>query len=279
MESASQAQSLIDASASCDTDPPRCNRDTGHRASALLRGVLIRPGTISDYHALARFHYIPGTPAAFVRVLCAELMCEVPACWGMGTSPGRVPANRLLLGVLGISMPVLNSRLRPLAWPGRYRTGDRRADALRINRELRTISRVIIDPRVRGIGLAARLVREYLADPQTPATEGIAAMGQFCPFMLAGGMRQYQLAPLAHESRFADALAAMGVGPVDVLADAGCRRFVLGSDFLQRELSRFMQGSPKRRQSRLAHEDALVWACAALCSPRVAYAHSKEIKQ
>lgn len=61
------------------------------------------------------------------------------------------------LGVLVVSMPVLNSRLRPLAWPSRYRTGDRRADARRINRELRTLSRVIVDPRVRGIGLATRL--------------------------------------------------------------------------------------------------------------------------
>ena len=118
---------------------------------------ILRAGTMRDYHALARFHYRATRPATIARILTLD-----------------DPNHDEPVGVLVLSMPTLNGRWRDEAWPGRFRARDRSAAAARINRELRTISRVIIDPRYRGLGLAARLVRAYLSSPDTPATEAIA---------------------------------------------------------------------------------------------------------
>lgn len=254
-------------------------------ASPLLAAITIRPGNVRDYDALARFHYIPGRPAAFAGVLRAEIEQGVfiarwtPPIADADARAEQVQRNPILLGVLAVSMPVLDSRLRPLAWPGRYRTADRHADMLRVNRELRTISRVIIDPRVRGIGLATRLVRQYLTEPLTPATEAIAAMGGCCPFFSAAGMTPYELPLARHELRLIDALAWFGVTPIDVLTDPARCASLLCRPLMQRELTRFMQGNPKRRQGHLSRGEALLAACASLCSPRVAYAHCKENNQ
>jgi GNAT superfamily N-acetyltransferase len=159
----------------------------------------IRPGTISDYHALSRFHYRAARPATIARILVIDVSLSDT------------------VGVLTVSMPTLNGRWRDLAWPDRFRSRDRAADTARINRELRTISRVIIDPRYRGLGLAAALVRAYLARPLTPATEAVAAMGAISPFFERAGMMPYTLAPHAREQRLAHALQATEIAAIHLL--------------------------------------------------------------
>ena len=135
------------------------------------RAIRVENGSADDYSLLSVFHYIAGRPARPALTLRAidEISGE-------------------LCGVLVVTMPTLNSAWRDQAWPGRYRTGDKKADAARINRELRTIARVIVDPRFRARGVATRLVRAYLKDPLTPATEAIAAMGRVCPFFASADM-------------------------------------------------------------------------------------------
>lgn len=249
------------------------------RCGPLLASVAIREGDLRDYDALSRFHYVPRRPAAAVRVLRAEID---PGRVSSGTvapfdrTDGRGPALPILLGVLVVSMPVLNSRLRPLAWPGRYRTGDRRADARRINRELRTLSRVIVDPRVRGIGLATRLTRHYLDAPLTPATEGIAAMGVCSPFLQAAGMTPYVLPLTRSEARFIDALEFLGLSPARLLSDPTRHAGLLDGAFLRRELERFVRYSPRRRVNGASCDESILAVCRTLCSPRIAYAFSKE---
>ena len=165
------------------------------RASVPADRFVIERGSRSDYEALSRFHYRAGPPATIAAVLRA------------------VDHERSLLGgVLVVSMPTLNGGWRELAWPGRYAGCDRRELTARINRELRCISRVVIDPRVRGIGLAVKLVRAYLGAPLTPATEAIAQMGRVSPFFERAGMTAYPLPRQRRDARLADALFARGVG-------------------------------------------------------------------
>jgi ABC-type dipeptide/oligopeptide/nickel transport system ATPase subunit len=179
-------------------------RRTPGRPPALALRIV--RGTIADYTRLAHLHYRAGPPATHELVLTAT------------TRAGD------LAGVLVVSRPTLNGPWRSLAWPGRYRSGSARADAARLNDEVRTISRVIVDPRFRARGVARRLVRAYLRGPLTPATEAIAAMGVCSPFFRAAGMIEYRLGPSRRDARLADALEVAGLCPADLLDSARAGR-------------------------------------------------------
>lgn len=215
----------------------------------------IEPGGRTDFRALARFHYRAGEPATVVRVLRA------------------IDRERDLLGgVLVVSMPTLNGGWRELAWPGRYGRGDRREQVRRINDELRCISRVVIDPRVRGIGLAVRLVRAYLACPLTPATEAIAQMGVVSPFFERAGMTPYPVPKQARDVRLADALYGLGIGMRAL--DAGMPSL---PDAARAELVRWARSSRTTASLVEGPEHALVERCRrALVESPVAYAHTNE---
>ncbi len=80
----------------------------------------------------------------------------------------RALVEQQLAGVLVVSMPTLNGRWRHAAWPDvDWAAGGRTAAARRLNLRVRTISRVIVEPRCRGMGVATKLVRSYLAGPLT----------------------------------------------------------------------------------------------------------------
>jgi GNAT superfamily N-acetyltransferase len=133
--------------------------------------IRIEVGTRGDYGELAGFHYRAGPPATCVRVLRA-------------VEGGR------LAGVLVVSMPTMNGAWRKEAWPELFAAGlDRRELIQELNLRVRTISRVVVEPRWRGMGVARRLVRAYLDEPLSPWTEAAAAMGDVSPFFERAGMR------------------------------------------------------------------------------------------
>ena len=145
-------------------------------------------------------------------------------------------------------MPTLNGVWRRQAWPERYEGGCKRRGAARMNAELRCISRVIVEPRSRGLGVASALVRAYLAAPMSPATEAIAAMGGVSPFFRAAGMTEYHLPRPAHDARLSDALAHRGLG-LFALLDVSSR----GDALIARELSRW----GKHARIRITEDDPL----------------------
>lgn len=235
----------------------RAMRAGGENPAASLRlGV----GVAADYDALACFHYRAGRPATIVRVLAAR------------------DERGELAGVLVVSMPTLNGAWRALAWPGVFDTPDRRENARRLNARLRTISRVVVDPRWRGLGVATRLVRAYLcggvpgATP-TLASEAPAAMGALSPFFERAGMTRYELPPARRDARLLDALAALGMDERD-LAHADClARRARADRFLARELRRWAGSS--RATARHAREGPAALArraAAGVAERRVAFA-------
>ncbi|MEM9065886.1 MAG: hypothetical protein AAGB51_10400 [Planctomycetota bacterium] len=113
----------------------------------------IERGAFTDYLALARHHYVSAMPACPVLVLRAMK-------WG------------ILAGVLVVSMPTMNGAWRRIAW--KEQPEDRSQRVRWLNAHVRTLSRLVIDPRVRGLGIATALVRKYLADPVTERTEASA---------------------------------------------------------------------------------------------------------
>jgi hypothetical protein len=65
---------------------------------------------------------------------------------------------------------------------------DNRRRALWLRDNLRTISRIIVHPRFRGIGLASQLARCLCDDCPTPYIEAIAAMAALHPLFERAGM-------------------------------------------------------------------------------------------
>ncbi|MBI1370290.1 MAG: hypothetical protein GC162_16770 [Planctomycetes bacterium] len=180
-----------------------------------------RPGTLADYRQLAGFHYLRHQPWSVERVLVLEdvapgvAMRFAGACEGRGTlrdGDPRALEGAHVVGVLIESLPALSCALRDAATRRRYAGwSDRGAGARLLNREVRCISRVIVHPQWRGLGLAVRLVKWALATATTPCTEALAAMGRVHPFFELAGMRAYQRWPLAKDQRLIDALRYAGI--------------------------------------------------------------------
>lgn len=140
----------------------------------------IVPGTIRDYHALSRFHYLSGPPAAHKRV------------YRIRTPAGDVRRGQpAVAGVLVVSPALSACRGRNIATAGRYSGRDRSAALVRLNAEMEWISRVVVHPAYRGCGLAVRLVRHALRKSQTPWMESLAVMGRVHPFFELAGMTCY----------------------------------------------------------------------------------------
>jgi GNAT superfamily N-acetyltransferase len=99
------------------------------------------------------------------------------------TGAGRLAAVAVL------SYPTVNSAARDralgmTAWPAARKL------AL-ANRDVRTISRVVVHPQFRGVGLASRLVRVICDQCPTRWVEAYAVMGRVHPFFEKGGMTRH----------------------------------------------------------------------------------------
>ena len=230
------------------------------RDTEAARSIITEEGCRDDYKALAHWHYRPGAPAAPVKTLRL-----------------RHAALNETIGVLVVAMPTLNARWRRIAWPGRYNASNKRANAKRINNEIRRIARVIIDPRFRGLGLASRLVRAYLRNPLTPCTESAAVMGNCTNFFERAGMTAYHLPSTARQARMTDALEHTGVLPHDLASPtnawAAATTSPINSKFINRELRRWANAS--RTDSRHADditEDLWKRACHSIAGVPVGYA-------
>ena len=220
-------------------------------------------GNRSDYEQLAHYHYKAGAPATIART-AGGLPCILAA----RDSEGR------LAGVLVVSLPTLNSSWRRLAWPGVYDTGDKRRDARAINHSLCCISRVIVEPRFRGLGLAKCLVERYLSDSLTRRTEAIAAMGHICPFFEAAGMTAYPLPPSLRDARLHDALASVGLETWELLERGSVERILAQHAWLAREARIWAAGSPGTRRFRDDEPESVLMLAASHASQRpIAYAY------
>ncbi|MEO0512924.1 MAG: hypothetical protein AAF108_08520 [Planctomycetota bacterium] len=216
---------------------------------AMRRGwrptVRVRRTDARFYDAFRRFHYLGSGPAVAARVLGA---------WVDGE-----PA-----GVLVTSRPVLNGRWRAVAWPGVFDGPDKRVNAQRVNALLRTIARVVIDPRYRGLGLAAQLVRAYLRRPETIYTEALAAMGQASPFFERGGMTRLAHTTTQPERRLAAELQGLRVEPRRLL--------VVRVPRADHAVARWASSSGGRRGHGTTPAERARAAGRALVCPPVAYA-------
>lgn len=217
--------------------------ESGHlsrRRCSIEADLEIAPADSEAWERLRRFHYRCGRAGAIDRIFALRQKQGTGKIrWGELTG-----GEGEIVGVIVYAMPLLNVGLRNVATGGRY-TGLCRGEAVRLlNREVRCISRVVIHPQYRGIGLARRLVRETLNQAGTELVEAQASMGRVNPFFERAGMRRYDGPMSERAERLSAALEHAGIGQ-EVLGDAAGLKRAVGDlsdtkrQFVMGEMERF----------------------------------------
>lgn len=170
--------------------------------------ISITRGTPADYNALAQHHYRAARPATIAAVLVARFASD-DANININKTAAADPA-----AVLTISMPTLNGAWRTRAWPDLVSSRlNKRSAARELNSNLRCISRIIVHPHHRACGLGSQLIRHYLADPLTPRTEALSAMGAISPLFTHAGMTEWLIPHAKRDLKLIDALSAADLRP------------------------------------------------------------------
>jgi GNAT superfamily N-acetyltransferase len=137
----------------------------------------IGPGSPSDYRALAAYHYRARPPRTWAAV------------WTVRFAPrASGPPSLVAVAVLAWPTAVNLGRENALGWRAlRYGEKIRLANA-----NVRTISRVIVHPQFRSLGLASALIRCTCAHCPTRYCEASAQMGRAHPLFTRAGMTRFE---------------------------------------------------------------------------------------
>ncbi len=207
-------------------------------------------GTLADAMPLLGSHYRAGAPGVPWMVLVA-----------------RDRPTGAIVGALVASHPVLNGPWRRLAWPGPCARLRPPALARWSSRRVRTISRVVVDPRVRGGSLGTRLVRELLARSRGRPIEALAAMGTHSPLFARAGMRRVGAPTPARDRVLARALARLGVCPIRFADGAWIERAIRRRPALREVLGAWARAGRSTRA--LAAREGVTPRLAALAAARL----------
>ena len=145
--------------------------------------LVLGRGSGRDYGPLAAFHYAAGAPATWAAVWVVRYFEERIAARTRVDTTEPSPARTVAVGVLSYPVPSCRPRQR---WFG---LSGSRADNLNFaNANLRTISRVVVHPQFRSLGLSTLLVRCLCEHCDTRYVEAIALMGHVHPLFARAGM-------------------------------------------------------------------------------------------
>jgi GNAT superfamily N-acetyltransferase len=148
--------------------------------TTFLPGELrLERGTAGDYRALEAHHYRRGRPASWAQIWTIR---SVPP-------PGRSRHGPRVAAVAVVSYPIPNCLPRRRALGLVCSPAEELAFA---NEHIRTISRVIVHPQFRALGLSSILVSWICEHCDTRYVEAMAAMGRAHPFFERAGMKQYE---------------------------------------------------------------------------------------
>lgn len=217
----------------------------------LRRGLRIERADVSAWRSLAEFHYRDHRCGAVDKVFAIRRADD-----GAGGEWRRlIGRSDRPVGVIVYSMPVPNVALRNRATNDRYVHGnDRKASLRLLNQEVRCISRVVIAPQYRGIGLSGWLVAETLGQAGVVLVEALAVMGRVHPFFVQAGMKRYDGPIAARLVRLAEAFGHVGIG-TDRFHDAD--RLIGAIDRLGANEQRFVLGEIRRFTAGYRHGDKI----------------------
>jgi len=211
------------------------------RRCSLCKKLQIVPGGRDDYEALAHYHYRDSKLGSYTAMFALK-------------SAQSGGLRRQTVGVIVYKMPTPGAELRNVATGGIFTGFDRATQLVLLNKNVRCINRVIIEPRFRSLGLASRLVRETMPKVNVPIIEAMAVMGLVNPFFEKAGMRAFKAKIQARCVRLVEALSMVGIeskelidpqkvqGKLDRLPGAS-------AEFIELEIYRFLQSYGSHRYS------------------------------
>ena len=171
----------------------------------------------------------------------------------VGKSAGRMRGNPA--GVIVYSMPPAGLELRNAALGGILSGMDIYSRFKFINKNIRIISRVIIEPRFRSIGLAEKLVRETIERVEAPVIEALAVMGKVNNFFERAGMTAYSGPVQKRCVQMIEAFNYAGISEKDRIDAEVVQEKIetLPSDLqgvIDKQMGKFLQCYGKRRKMR-----------------------------
>ena len=204
----------------------------------------IVPAGANEYGTLSQYHYRGGRLGPYKAMYAL-----------VDTHPirSRFSKGRVTVGIIVYSMPSPNLALRNVATDGLFaQFGDRKGQLQLVNENIRCISRVIIDPRYRGLSLASYLVRETLARLDVPIVEALAVMGQVNPFFEKAGMKKFTAKLSMHCAKLSEALGMVGIDEPHFTDPRGVHEKLMclpsaHRDFIEKQFNDFLQAYGKRR--------------------------------
>ncbi len=201
---------------------------------SVCRKLRIVRGCLDDYKQLAHYHYRDNRLGPYAAIFALRFGDET-------------------IGVIVYTMPSAGLELRNVATDNLFAGFDKRTQLSLINKYIRRISRVIIEPRFRSLGLATRLVRETMPQMNVHIIEAIAVMGLVNPFFEKAGMTAYRAKMPARCVQLGEALSMVGIEK-DLLIDPRKAQERLGqlqgpkAEFIKLQMRNFLQSYGKRRQ-------------------------------
>jgi hypothetical protein len=200
------------------------------------------PGGIEDYKQLARYHYRGSRPGPCKAVFALR---------SDGTLAGL--PREAAVGVVIYSTPTAVLELRNAATNDFFAGLDRDTQLGLINKNIRRISRLVIEPRFRGLDLATRLVRETMPRLNVPIIEAAAVMGQVHPFLEKAGMKAYVAKPRLASVQLAEAFSLLGMEGAALLDAQKIQQKLDGltraqNEFLERCIAQFLKSHGRRRE-------------------------------
>ncbi len=206
---------------------------------SVVRKLEIVRGVRGDYEKLSRYHYRGERLGVYAAVFALR-------------GKFRTAARLETVGVIVYTMPVVGCELRDVATDGFFSGYDKATRLALLNKNVRCISRVVIEPRFRGLGLAARLVRETMGLMDVAIVEAMAVMGRVNPFFERAGMRRYEGALSARCVRLREAFGAVGIKAGELVDAAAVEKKIEGlgraeRGFVDDEMRRFLRSYGKRR--------------------------------
>jgi ABC-type ATPase involved in cell division len=154
--------------------------ETEMRRCSVSKNLEVVRGCMEDYERLCHFHYRERGQGGFTAIFAIRAAKSIAG--GLGTKT---------VGVIAYRMPSPEVELRRVAMGGIFAGLDTPTQVGLVNKNVRCISRVIIEPRFRGLGLARRLVRETMPAMGVAVIEAMAVMGRVNPFLERAGMTAY----------------------------------------------------------------------------------------
>jgi hypothetical protein len=206
---------------------------------SVCRKLRIVPGCFDDYKQLAHYHYRDGAIGPFKAIFALKTD-------SLSTAK--------TIGVIVYSMPVPGLELRNVATDNYFVGFDRSTQLALINRDIRCISRVIIAPRFRGLGLASRLVRQTMPKMNVPVVEAMAVMGLVNPFFEKAGMKALTAEVPVRCVQLIEAFSMVGIEEPGLNDAEKVQRKLAQlqgaqAEFIEREIKRFLQSYGSNRRN------------------------------